>query len=91
MRYAVSPRDQVLAERLLSRFFNGGSIAELTMSRDAGGRQLQLEIDHSLVFRCAFGFNTGVEQLRALASTTRHELEQRGWVEDTDKFDAGEL
>ena len=78
---ASAVRVRVPAEHPLCRFLKDASVAELTVSIGDRWRQLQLAIDRAVVFRCAFGLNTGVEQLTALARTTRRELERRGWIE----------
>ena len=64
---------------LVWRLTKNGDIAQAKLYILAYGQQLRLEIAGAEVFSCLFGGGHGDDQLSALASTARAELESRGW------------
>ena len=57
-----------------------GDVAQAKLYTLTYGQQLRVEIDGAEVFSCLFGVGRGADQLGALASTARSELEARGWT-----------
>ena len=73
---AAIPSDE---ELLIWRLTKNGDVAQAKLYILTYGQQLRLEIAGAEVFSCLFGSGRGHEQLTALATTARAELESRGW------------
>jgi hypothetical protein len=67
-------------ERPIWRLRKGASKAQARICRLNCGDQLQLKVDDEIVFACLFQHGAGRDQMIALASSARAELEVCGWV-----------
>ena len=65
--------------KLVWRLTKNGDVAQAKLYTLDYGQQLRVEIAGAEVFSCLFGGGRGTDQLGALASTARVELESRGW------------
>jgi hypothetical protein len=65
--------------KLIWRLTKNGDVAQAKLYTLDYGQQLRVDVAGAEVFSCLFGGGRGADQLGALASTARVELESRGW------------